>query len=1238
MGIMCQAFLVTLLVSILATSLAETVLINDGESLMKYLCSPSGTIPPNTNLQLNNSSFTIDGRHPFCLFENTSNITIAPSQELLENGHNHVEVQCSDGSGGFGFFNVSNLTISLIMFNDCAGVIPASAVRYVNDSDQHLLYNTPTNTTFLFNHCYNLKLKDLIPRQKSTEFSIIGINLCDHSRISVSASVNLHESNSKTLLYFTNSALTSSSPKCNLYIEHNSVLQKSPIFFVPEFEAAINDFINSDNIPISSILDGWFTLLVSQQQFNANVDMIMRPTAISSTNIPVYIAFVNSITDSQVTFQGIPYSYCLDESITDLYFAPLSLNVFYMETPSFNHSVSEMKKSLIINNTSLIFYTHITDPPPENPLFFMLVALRNNISHEIKMENISWCTKNIGSTSHSVGNQIFINPYGGLFLSINYGFPIQVKIINAYMHCGASCPLTAMEFISLNVTMSGMNYFTVDSGQIMSFSSSTLTITGNLTVRGAYNYNIQGGGGISLDKSSALFLKEPLEARFYNNTATQGSAIYAEGQRSAIHAEGQSPIQIVPNRIYSLHNVTDMSVALYFENNTNFLNVENSLYAPSLFYDQRSPNFNIHSYNRSYSIFPVILKEMTELDKYTSLPNGICWQLHGKQWNCNYASSLAYGQYAAQFYSYPGEKAISMTSTYDQVFSALQVSCSSVKDFPVIGHFDGILSKRNSTVSAIFRNKKGKNICIIIHRYSSIPDTNFDFYVTVNEYCPHGFNLSEEGYCNCTSVLQDHGYKCDIDTRIFTSPRYHWTGYQQDNSSNATILFVTNCPPGYCDPGFHSFILSDSITHLSCLNHHTGILCGQCKENYSAVFGSDVCYDNCTDLYLLTLLMYATAGLILVVLLFALRLTVATGTINGVIFYANILGLSMDLLTRDYHGPYLKFLHTVISLLNLDLGFPLCFYEGMTTTAKVGLQFIFPVYLWSIVIGMIIIANHSVRVSNLISKSSVQVLATLFYLSFSKLLRTVIDILSHTTLYSITCHQHDYSNLSEQSVWYYNGEEYGHGVHGFYLFLATAFVVLFLLPYTILVTFSYCFTRFKLVNKFKPFIDAYNGHFKDKWRFWFGLRLWITITLFIVSGILQGTNTEIMLTIHRLTILIFIILQCLCCPFKNRIIWFTDTLFMVDYWLIIEFYFTFHSALSVAYIFLVSLAIFMLFLITLFHCSHKCRKQNFFLQIRNRLFKRLNGYEVIGNEMNYEVSEDENRELFIAAKERERQN
>ena len=110
--------------------------------------------------------------------------------------------------------------------------------------------------TFLFNHCYNLKLKDLVPCQKSTEFNIIGINLCNHSRINVSASVTLHENNSKSLFYFTDSALTSSSSECNLHIEYysvlqNSILQKSPILESRLVEG-ITDLVISDNISIFS--------------------------------------------------------------------------------------------------------------------------------------------------------------------------------------------------------------------------------------------------------------------------------------------------------------------------------------------------------------------------------------------------------------------------------------------------------------------------------------------------------------------------------------------------------------------------------------------------------------------------------------------------------------------------------------------------------------------------------------------------------------------------------------------------------------------------------------------------------------------------------------------------------------------------------------------------------------------------------------------------------------------------
>ena len=1229
---------VLLIATVLATSCsAEVMFINDGESLVKYLCPPSGTISPNTKLELNKSSFTIDGQSLSCQIENTSNITVVPSQELIINGHDHVEVQCLPGSGGFGFFNVSNLTISSVMFNNCAGVIPASAVRYVNDTDQYLFYgHDDLRAAFIFNHCYNITLHNLISMQNDSKFSIIGVNMCDHSSINIVTTVVV--SGMKNLLYYADSVLTSSNLVCNLNIEYNPTLKISS-------STKETYYIHGDKMPIS-LINGWFTLVVSQQEFDANVDMVMKPTAFSSIWISpllaVSIMFINSMANSQVTFQGLPYEYCKNDTSLDHYFMSLALNVLYYETPSFNSSVSGVRNSLVIQNTSFLLYTtsEINSVKSLAQSLLQIGKDSKTISHQIKVENVSWCMKDLDSDSIDPSSNI--GPYHSLLTAenllnqdmsstLNKG-NLHISITNTHMHYHGLSPrsLTAIILKNINIAMSGTNYFALNGGAIMKIEASNLTITGNLTVSGAHTIR---GGGLSLDEQSTLYLKEPLTACFYNNTAYQASALYAPISKK----NPNSTIQILPRSTYTLLNIEDIEIALHFKNNTDYTGVPNSLYVPSLNFNflQVSPNLqfqsldwdSIHTQFAYTTLFDVVLKEIDEFDKYTSLANGMCIQLHGQQWNCKYTDSVISHRedYVSTFHTFPGETAISILYTNNEIFSVQQVSSCSGDKLMFVRDLDSLLRTNSyyATKTVIFENKEGKSVCFILYRYNQI--LNLQFFVHVDAYCPLGFHLTEEGYCNCTSALRSHKYVCDINTRVFSSPPGYWTGYEEysPDTSQLTLFFTTNCPPNYCDPNFQHFVLNNSITDLSCLNSRTGIICGQCMENYSAVFGSDTCYSNCNDLYLLTLPMYALAGLILVVVLSALRLTVATGTINGVIFYANILGLSMDKMTQDYHGQYLTFFHIVISLLNLNLGFPICFYKGMTTTARVGLQFIFPVYLWSIVVGMIIVSKCSLRISKLLSNSSVQVLATLFYLSFSKLLCTVIDIISYSELYSITYINHNYSQVSEKMVWYYSGDDYGHGVHGFYLALATIFIALFLLPYTILVTFSHCFMRFKIVNKFKPFIDAYGGPFKDKWRFWFGLRLWITITLFIVNGVLQGTN-DTTLQIHVVIFIVFIIFQAILHPFKNLIVGFVDTLVMTDYWLIIMSYLIFKSIFQGAYILLLSAYLLVLLLIFLFHFYYEYIHQKVSFKIKAKLY---NKYTIIQDEQ-------DDAELFQAAEQR----
>ena len=70
------------------------------------------------------------------------------------------------------------------------------------------------------------------------------------------------------------------------------------------------------------------------------------------------------------------------------------------------------------------------------------------------------------------------------------------------------------------------------------------------------------------------------------------------------------------------------------------------------------------------------------------------------------------------------------------------------------------------------------------------------------------------------------------------------------------------------------------------------------------------------------------SGILLVVLLLTLKLTVDIGTLNGLIFYANILDANSS---TFFSGLSLstKFHSVLISWFNLEVGFDVCFFDGM---------------------------------------------------------------------------------------------------------------------------------------------------------------------------------------------------------------------------------------------------------------------------------------------------------------------
>ena len=249
-----------------------------------------------------------------------------------------------------------------------------------------------------------------------------------------------------------------------------------------------------------------------------------------------------------------------------------------------------------------------------------------------------------------------------------------------------------------------------------------------------------------------------------------------------------------------------------------------------------------------------------------------------------------------------------------------------------------------------------------------------------------------------------------------------------------------------------------------------------------------------------------------------LNLTVTQGLINRLIFYSNIVwAYKIILFPLEVEKNYFfKFLQVFIAWLNLDFGIEICFFVGLDAYWKTWLQFLFPIYIWAIAGVIIVTCRYSIGLTNLIGSRAVPLLATLFLLSYMKLLRTVIDATSVAVIAQ-------YPQNTSYAVWYLDGNlRYCQHPHIYLFIMATATLVFLWLPYTLLLLFIQPLRRvshlrlLKWINKVAPVYDAYLHPLKDKHRYWFG-------TLLLVRGILLVLLTVTSVAHLELNVLILLL-------------------------------------------------------------------------------------------------------------------
>ncbi len=651
-------------------------------------------------------------------------------------------------------------------------------------------------------------------------------------------------------------------------------------------------------------------------------------------------------------------------------------------------------------------------------------------------------------------------------------------------------------------------------GGILAFSCSLIICKGYILFFD--NVATYSGGALLLDYCSYINMTSPLSLLFKRNKAKDfGGSIY---QYSYHYPTDQCFFRIVGSS--TVENIT-----IRFINST-------ATFGSDIFSKNLDGCEVVINNQSSISGYEYLLGK-NEFLSYASPPRQLCLLKNGS-YNCSVLFEM---------FSSPPGKTLNISAI---VVGALQISVPT----------DAIIHKLigSPRVSIVRKYDKEsiyqKNTSLQFSFYTQYTDRSFQFQIypiekrdederlvieVFIENCPPGFQLIEE-QCTCEENINSFkNAKCDIDSGLIKFPKGHWIKIIKNNSVYKGFTYSINCPAKFCvsDKPIWLNFSSLNLDEPQCQSNHAGVLCAACKENYSLTLGDLDCA-LCEDKYISLLLVFMAAGIMLVALLLILQINISTGTVNGLILYANLVNIHRERIfpPNTISSPLLLF----ISWINLDFGISSCFYNGLNYYWYTWLQFVFPLYLWLLTLLVIICSRYFKMFRALLGSNPVAMLATIILFSYTKLLQVSLQILDFREIH------YSYNN-STTNVWKLDPTltYWGPG----YLSIATfalSLLVLFLAPYNLLILSGYKLQAYsnrkglQWLNKLKPFLDAYYAPFTRNGRFWPGLLLFLRACVLISDTASLEYRKDVTLIITSTLFTLAISLSWTCSIYENKYI------------------------------------------------------------------------------------------------------
>ena len=421
--------------------------------------------------------------------------------------------------------------------------------------------------------------------------------------------------------------------------------------------------------------------------------------------------------------------------------------------------------------------------------------------------------------------------------------------------------------------------------------------------------------------------------------------------------------------------------------------------------------------------------------------------------------------------------------------------------------------------------------------------------------CPLGFlyNTSEQS-CLCVS---DDKVKCDFNSAQACIKKGYWLG-EVDN-----VHTTAPCSSGYCQntndncdlcpmADISNFCLLANTTNGQCVGNRRGVLCAECEVGYAFTFGTIQCVEDKTCskgqgvvpplLNVVFLIVTMTA----IILLLKFDYKLSSGYIFCFVYYFSIVG---HLLPSNVVGitllGFVSIFESVTQLNPQFLGFvPICFSKNLTALQQQVFLYFNPFIISIFVLAVIGFFKYCSKCSKYITfkdNTLIKAICLLLLLSFTALTETSFNILNPVAFEGIA--SKFYVNI-QPSTEYFNAKD-----HLPWFIIAILVEFLLVIPFTVLLLIAPLLTRCCNLNKIKPFLDEFQGCYKDNFR-WMAGFYFLCRFMYLLILTYPSPNYVLLQYIIQLLSFSILVIHMLLQPYQNKWLNLSDSILLANITLI----------------------------------------------------------------------------------------